>query len=141
MVIGSGGREHAIVDALTRSPSVREIVCTPGNPGVAALARRIASSQEPQALADLAVQEAVDLVIVGPEGPLAAGVVDVISARGIPVFGPSRAAARCPVAARSRWRSPSSSSGVLTASAPAASAARPRMGARTAAAARPPTDR
>ena len=94
LVIGSGGREHAIVDALTRAGSVREIVCTPGNPGIAALARCVAGSQEPQALADLAVQEAVDLVIVGPEGPLAAGVVDVVSARGIPVFGPSRAAAR-----------------------------------------------
>lgn len=93
-MIGSGGREHAIVDALKRSPSVREIVCTPGNPGVASLARCVAGSQEPQALADLAVREAVDLVIVGPEGPLAAGVADVISARGIPVFGPSRAAAR-----------------------------------------------
>ena len=94
LVIGSGGREHAIVDALTRAGSVREIVCTPGNPGIAALARCVAGSQEPQALADLAMQEAVDLVIVGPEGPLAAGVVDVVSARGIPVFGPSRAAAR-----------------------------------------------
>ena len=94
MVVGGGGREHAIVDALTRSPSVQGIVCTPGNPGIAALARCIAGSLEPQALADLAVEEAADLVIVGPEGPLAAGVVDVLSARGISVFGPSRAAAR-----------------------------------------------
>ena len=94
LVIGGGGREHAIVDALTRSPLVQGIVCTPGNPGIAAQARCIAGSLEPLALADLAVREAADLVIVGPEGPLAAGVADVLSARGIPVFGPSKAAAR-----------------------------------------------
>jgi phosphoribosylamine--glycine ligase len=94
LVIGSGGREHAIVDALTRAPSVSEIVCTPGNPGIAAQARCLPCVQEPLPLADLAAQEEAELVIVGPEGPLAAGVVDALSARGIPVFGPSGAAAR-----------------------------------------------
>ncbi|MGY2892227.1 phosphoribosylamine--glycine ligase [Deinococcus sp. UYEF24] len=94
LVIGSGGREHAIVDALTRAPSVTEIVCTPGNPGIAVQARCLPCIQEPLALADLAVQERADLVIVGPEGPLAAGVVDTLSAHGIPAFGPSQAAAR-----------------------------------------------
>ena len=94
LVIGSGGREHAIVDALTRSPSVIEIVCTPGNPGIAAQARCVPCAQEPLALADLAVRERADLVIVGPEGPLAAGVVDILSGHGIPAFGPSLAAAR-----------------------------------------------
>lgn len=94
LVIGSGGREHAIVDALTRSASVGEIVCTPGNPGIAAQARCLPCVQEPLPLADLAALERADLVIVGPEGPLAAGVVDTLSARGIPVFGPSQAAAR-----------------------------------------------
>ncbi|WP_407570974.1 phosphoribosylamine--glycine ligase [Deinococcus altitudinis] len=94
LVIGSGGREHAIVDALTRAPSVGEIVCTPGNPGIAAQARCVPCAQEPLALADLAVREHADLVIVGPEGPLAAGVIDTLSAHGIPAFGPSRAAAR-----------------------------------------------
>ncbi|GGQ93085.1 phosphoribosylamine--glycine ligase [Deinococcus ruber] len=94
LVIGGGGREHAIVDALTRSPSTSEIVCTPGNPGIAAQVRCVATPQEPDALAELAQQEGADLVIVGPEGPLAAGVVDALQQRGIPAFGPSRAAAR-----------------------------------------------
>ncbi|ULH16041.1 phosphoribosylamine--glycine ligase [Deinococcus sp. KNUC1210] len=94
LVIGGGGREHAIVDALTRSPSTSEIVCTPGNPGIAAQVRCVAAAQEPDALAALAQQEGADLVIVGPEGPLAAGVVDALQQLGIPAFGPSRAAAR-----------------------------------------------
>ena len=94
LVIGSGGREHAIIDALTRAPSVTEIVCTPGNPGIASQARCLPCAQEPLALTDLAVRERADLVIVGPEGPLAAGVVDTLSAHGIPAFGPSQAAAR-----------------------------------------------
>ncbi|WP_424949233.1 phosphoribosylamine--glycine ligase [Deinococcus sp.] len=94
LVIGGGGREHAVVDALTRSASVTEIVCTPGNPGIAAQARCVPCVQEPPFLAALAGSEGADLVIVGPEGPLAAGVTDALSARGIPVFGPSMAAAR-----------------------------------------------
>ena len=94
LVIGGGGREHAIVDALTRSASVTEIVCTPGNPGIAAQARCVAGPQDPESLTRLAVAEAADLVIVGPEGPLAGGVVDLLSAGGISAFGPSRSAAR-----------------------------------------------
>jgi phosphoribosylamine---glycine ligase len=94
LVIGGGGREHAIVDALTRSASVTGIVCTPGNPGIAAQARCVVGPQDPESLTRLAVAEAADLVIVGPEGPLADGVVDRLSASGIPVFGPSRSAAR-----------------------------------------------
>ena len=94
LVVGGGGREHAIVDALTRSVSTSEVVCTPGNPGIAAQARCVAQPQQPQALAELAVRERAELVIVGPEAPLAAGLIDELQRRGIPAFGPTRAAAR-----------------------------------------------
>ncbi|GGJ63357.1 phosphoribosylamine--glycine ligase [Deinococcus aquiradiocola] len=92
--MGGGGREHAIVDALTRSSSVTGVVCTPGNPGIAALARCVPGAQDPAAVAALAVGEGVDLVVVGPEGPLAEGVVDALQAAGVPAFGPSRDASR-----------------------------------------------
>ncbi len=95
LVIGGGGREHALVWALRKSARVTEVVCAPGNPGIAELARcvplHVASVQETLALVEA---EAPGLVIIGPEIPLAAGVVDALSARGIPVFGPTRAAAQ-----------------------------------------------
>lgn len=92
LVIGGGGREHAIVDACARSG--HEVLCTPGNPGIAALARIISGPQDADSLAELAVQEGIDVVIVGPEAYLAAGVVDACMERGVPAFGPTRAASR-----------------------------------------------
>ena len=92
LVIGSGGREHAIVDACARAG--HEVLCTPGNPGIAAQARLLASAQDAPALAELAVREGADVVIVGPEAYLAAGVVDECERRGVPAFGPTQAASR-----------------------------------------------
>jgi phosphoribosylamine---glycine ligase len=94
LVVGGGAREHAIVDALTRSVQATEVVCSPGNPGIAAQVRCVPGAQDPETLTKLAVSEAADLVIVGPEGPLADGLVDLLAASGIAAFGPSRAAAR-----------------------------------------------
>ncbi|AZI42555.1 phosphoribosylamine--glycine ligase [Deinococcus psychrotolerans] len=94
LVIGGGGREHAIVEALCRAPSVSSVLCMPGNPGVAALARCVAGEPTPEAVSALAQQEQVDLVIVGPEAPLAAGVIDALQAAGIAAFGPTQAAAK-----------------------------------------------
>ncbi|CAM3835288.1 phosphoribosylamine--glycine ligase [Deinococcus frigens] len=92
LVIGGGGREHAIVHACARQGHA--VLCTPGNPGIAELARILDSAQDADALAELAVREAVDLVVVGPEAYLAAGVVDACTARGVPAFGPTQAASR-----------------------------------------------
>lgn len=92
LVVGGGGREHAIVDACARMG--HEVLCTPGNPGIGQVARLVASPQDPGSLADLAAREAVDVVIVGPEAYLSAGLVDACRERGVPAFGPTRAAAR-----------------------------------------------
>ena len=95
LVIGGGGREHAIVWALRGSARVTEVVCAPGNGGIAALARCLpldVSSVE--ATLELVAEEQPHFVIVGPEVPLAAGVVDALQAWGAPVFGPTRAAAQ-----------------------------------------------
>jgi phosphoribosylamine--glycine ligase len=95
LVVGSGGREHAIVRALRRSPSAPELLCAPGNPGIGADARLCdVAVGDVDALAELARAESVDLVVVGPEAPLVAGLVDALAAAGIPAFGPVRAAAR-----------------------------------------------
>ncbi|MBZ9753131.1 phosphoribosylamine--glycine ligase [Deinococcus sp. HMF7604] len=92
LVIGGGGREHAIVHACARAG--HEVLCTPGNPGIAGLAQVLDSAQDAPSLARLAQREGVEVVIVGPEAYLSAGVVDECAALGIPAFGPNRAASR-----------------------------------------------
>jgi phosphoribosylamine--glycine ligase len=95
LVVGGGGREHALVRALGRSPSAGRILCAPGNPGIAGDAEVHAlSAGDHDALVGLARAEDVDLVVPGPEAPLVAGLCDDLSAAGITAFGPSAAAAR-----------------------------------------------
>lgn len=96
LLIGSGGREHAIGWALARSPRVRELISLPANPGLAELGPVVEGigAEDVGAIAAMARVHGVDLVVVGPEGPLAAGVADAVGRLGIPVFGPTRAAAR-----------------------------------------------
>lgn len=95
LVVGSGGREHAIVDKLCRDAPSAEILAAPGNPGIASLARTVpVPASDIPALADLAEEEGVELTVVGPEVPLADGLVDAFEARGLAAFGPGRAAAR-----------------------------------------------
>ena len=98
LVVGGGGREHALAWALARSPRVEAVLAAPGNPGTAAEGGKIRNvsvdAGDIDALADCAEREGADLAIVGPEAPLAAGVRDAFDARGLACFGPSRAAAR-----------------------------------------------
>jgi len=94
LVIGGGGREHALVWALKKSDKVKEIYCAPGNAGIAQLAECVPIPVSRFGdLIQFAVDHAIDLVVVGPDDPLAAGIVDAFEARGIPIFGPRQNAA------------------------------------------------
>ena len=94
LVIGGGGREHAICWKLAQSPRVTELVCAPGNAGIAETARCVdIGVMDFEKMADFAKKEAFDLVVVGPDDPLAAGIVDVFEEAGLRVFGPRKNAA------------------------------------------------
>jgi phosphoribosylamine--glycine ligase len=94
LVLGSGAREHAIVMALLRDSTSHDIIAAPGNAGTATIAENVAlDPSNPSVVAKFAVDQEVDLVVVGPEAPLVAGVADRLRKEGIPVFGPNKAAA------------------------------------------------
>ena len=94
LVVGGGGREHALAWKLTRERGVEAVVCAPGNPGMAAVARVAPVDMDrPEAVVALAEAEGVDLTVVGPEMPLSVGIADAFDGRGLPIAGPSQAAA------------------------------------------------
>ena len=94
LVIGGGGREHAICWKLSKSPKVDELYCAPGNAGIAEVAKCVdIGVMDFEKIADFAKKEAFDLVVVGPDDPLAGGIVDVLEEKGLRVFGPRKNAA------------------------------------------------
>ena len=94
LVIGAGGREHAIAWALAKSPRVTEVVCAPGNAGIGNVARCVpVDAADLHALVSLVAKEQPGLVVIGPELPLSLGLTDELLRRGVRVFGPTKAAA------------------------------------------------
>jgi phosphoribosylamine--glycine ligase len=95
LIVGGGGREHALAWKLRRDDPSLELIAAPGNPGIASLARCVPIGVDKlKDLAHLAEEELVDLTVVGPEVPLEAGIVNLFQTRGLPIFGPTREAAR-----------------------------------------------
>ncbi|MFA5592837.1 MAG: phosphoribosylamine--glycine ligase [Micavibrio sp.] len=95
LLVGSGGREHALAWRLAASKKCKELYCAPGNPGIGQVAQNVLiSADDVPALSAFAREKKIDFVVVGPEAPLVAGLADALAAAGIAVFGPSKAAAR-----------------------------------------------
>jgi phosphoribosylamine---glycine ligase len=94
LIIGGGGREHALAWRLSQDPRVNEIVSAPGNPGIARIARCVPAPRALEGYAQLAAAESVDLTVVGPEATLVAGIADTFAGRGLPIAGPRRSAAQ-----------------------------------------------
>src|SRR5476651_499755 len=95
LVVGSGGREHALAWKLAQSPRVQMVYVAPGNGGTAQDERLLnVDITDPAALADFAEKEQIALTVVGPEGPLAAGIVNLFRSRGLKIFGPTKEAAQ-----------------------------------------------
>jgi len=95
LIVGNGGREHAIAWKLSKSPKVKKIFCASGNAGIASVAERIAvSAEDIPAIVKVAKEKNIDLAVIGPEVPLAMGIVDVLEAEGIKAFGPNKKCAQ-----------------------------------------------
>ena len=95
LLIGSGGREHALAWAMKRSPLIAKLYCAPGNGGIAEIAQCVdIAVADHTSVIRFCKENAIDLVVVGPEAPLVAGIVDDLTTAGIKCFGPSQAAAR-----------------------------------------------
>src|SRR5262245_5883996 len=94
LVIGSGGREHALVWKISQSPRVKKIYCAPGNAGTSQLAENISIKVDDlQGLLNFALKEKIDMTMVGPELPLTLGIVDLFKEKGLAIFGPNQKAA------------------------------------------------
>jgi phosphoribosylamine--glycine ligase len=94
LVVGSGGREHALVQKIRESPRVKQVFCAPGNAGIARDAKLVAiAADDVKGLLAFAREEEIDLTVVGPEAPLCAGIVDLFTAEKLRIFGPTKAAA------------------------------------------------
>src|ERR1700761_441400 len=94
LIVGGGGREHALAWRLAKSPAVKGIVASPGNPGIASIATCVPAPGAVSAYIEIAEQHSIDLTVVGPEAPLVAGIVDHFRARSLKIIGPTAAAAR-----------------------------------------------
>jgi phosphoribosylamine---glycine ligase len=94
LVVGSGAREHVLCWSIGKSSSVKRVLCTPGNGGIVPENRRSVKESDTTGIVRLAKEEAVDLVVVGPEAPLVAGLVDTLHEAGIAAFGPNAKAAQ-----------------------------------------------
>jgi phosphoribosylamine---glycine ligase len=94
LIVGGGGREHALAWRLSKSPSVESIIASPGNPGIAKLGQCFPTPANVTGYAEIAETQGVDLTVVGPEAPLVAGIVDHFRSRGLRIVGPTQAAAR-----------------------------------------------